>query len=76
MTLTAIKSSKNTRFLLSEQVKELLLQKGFLKVFNYQDYQYYKEQVKHSFNKALAIAELFISDNDTTNTSDFNDYIF
>lgn len=76
MTLTTIKKNKNKRFLLSEQVKELLLQKGFLKVFNYQDYNYYKEQLKDSFNKAIDIAERFISDNDTTNTSDFNDYIF
>ena len=43
MTLTTIKKGKNTRFLLSEQVKQLLLQRGFLKVFNYQDYNYYKE---------------------------------
>ncbi|WP_341221043.1 hypothetical protein [Polaribacter atrinae] len=76
MTLTAIKKDKSKGFLLSEQVKTLLLQKGFLKVFNYQDYNYYKEQLKHSFNKALDIAERFISDNETTNSSDFNDYIF
>lgn len=76
MTLTAIKKDKNKRFLLSEQVKTILLQKGFLMVFNYQDYNYYKDQVKEAFNKSLAIAELFISDNESENNSDFNNYIF
>jgi hypothetical protein len=76
MTLITIKKGKNTRFLLSEQVKTILHEKGFLKVFNYSDYNHYKEIVKDAFNKALAIAELFISDNETTNNSDFNEYIF
>ena len=76
MTLTAIKSNKNKRFLLSEQVKTILQEKGFLKVFNYQDFNHYKDQVKEAFNKAVTIAELFVLDNEEANSSDFNDYIF
>jgi len=76
MTLTTIKSDKNKRFLLSEQVKTRLQEKGFLKVFNYPDYNHFKNQVQEEFNKCYAIADLFISENEGTNTSDFNDYIF
>lgn len=76
MTLITIKSGKNKRFLLSEQVKKILQEKGYLKVFNYSDYNHYKDQVKEAFNKAVAIADLFISENKETNNSDFNDYIF
>lgn len=76
MTLTTIKKDKSKRFLLSEQVKNILQKKGLLKIFNYQDYNYYKEQVKEAFNKAVTIAELFILDNEDANSSDFNDYIF
>ena len=76
MTLTTIKSDKSKCFLLSEQVKNHLQEKGFLKVFNYPDYHHFKNQVQEAFNKSYAIAEIFISDNEGANTSDFNDYIF
>lgn len=76
MTLITIKKDKNKRFLLSEQVKTRLQEKGFLKVFNYPDFNHFKNQVQEEFNKGYAIAELFISENEGTNTSDFNDYIF
>ena len=76
MTLTTIKSDKNKRFLLSEQVKTLLQEKGFSKLFNYPDYNYFKNQVQEEFNKCYAIADRFISENEEANTSDFNDYIF
>lgn len=76
MTLIKIKKYKNKRFLLSEQVKTRLQEKGLSKVFNYPDYQYFKNQVREAFNKSYAIAELFISENKEANESDFNDYIF
>jgi hypothetical protein len=76
MTLTTIKSNKNKSFLPSEQVKTILKEKGFLKVFNYSDYEYFKNQVQEEFNKTYAIAELFISENLESNKSDLNDYIF
>ena len=76
MTLTAIKKDKNKRFLLSEQVKTILHEKGYLKIFNYQDYNHFKSQVQDTFNKALAIANLFILENMSDNESDFNDYLF
>ena len=68
-------SRKNTSIKLSEQVKKYLSEKGYSSLFNYSDYQYYKAQVKEAFNKAYSIAELFISENNQTE-SDFNEYIF
>jgi len=76
MTLTTIKKDKNNSFLLSEQVKKILLEKGYLKIFNYAEYHHYKKNVKDVFNKAFTIAELFILDNEDTINSDLNDYIF
>lgn len=68
-------SRKNTSFKLSEQVKNYLSEKGYSALFNYSDYLYYKSQAKKAFNKAHAIAELFISENNQ-NESDYNGYIF
>lgn len=68
-------SHKNTAFKLSEQVKATLHEKGYSFLFNYSDYAYYKAQVKKAFNKAQAIADLFIQDN-TNQRSDYNGYIF
>ncbi len=76
MTLTAIKTDKSKAFLLSEQVKIYLNEKGFLKVFNYTDYEYFKRKVKNARNKAQEIALLFIEENQAINKSDFNEYIF
>lgn len=76
MTLTAIKTSKSKTFLLSEQVKRILNEKGFLKVFNYRDYEYFKAIVKSNFNRAQEIAKLFIEENQTTNESDLHEYLF
>lgn len=52
--------SKNNAFKLSEQVKNILHEKGYSFLFNYNDYKYFKSQVKNAFNTALAIAEKFI----------------
>lgn len=68
-------SHKNNAYKLSEQVKIILQEKGFSSVFNYADFLYFKKQVKKAFNKAQAIAELFIEENININ-SDFNEYIF
>lgn len=76
MTRIQSNSRKNTAFKLSNQVKKTLQEKGYSAIFNYQDYKYYKTQAKEAFNKAQAIAELFIQDNFSNNTSDFNEYIF
>lgn len=75
MTPIQSNSHKNTAFKLSEQVKATLHEKGFSFLFNYDDYKYYKAQAKKAFNKAQAIAELFIQDNNT-NESDFSEYVF
>jgi len=71
ITSTAKSTSKN----LSQQVKEILNEKGFSFLFNYNDYNFFKTQCKNAFNKAQAIAEKFIDDN-TQAESDFNEYIF
>ena len=75
MTPIQSNSHKNTSFKLSDQVKETLHAKGFSFLFNYNDYKYYKSQVKKAFNKAQAIADLFIQENNT-NESDFSEYVF
>lgn len=75
MTQINSNSHKNTSFKLSDQVKETLSAKGYSAVFNYQDFKYYKSQVKKAFNKVQAITELFIQEN-TNTKSDFNEYIF
>jgi predicted nucleic-acid-binding Zn-ribbon protein len=51
--------SKTTSFKTSDQVEAILQEKGLSKVFNYQDYDYFKKQCKKAFNHAQAIAELF-----------------
>ena len=57
MTRIQSTSHKNTSFKLSEQVKETLHAKGYSKIFNYQDYKYYKAQVKKAFNKDVPAKE-------------------
>jgi hypothetical protein len=74
MTHALSNSHKNTAFKLSEQVKATLHEKGFSFLFNYDDFKYYKAQAKQAFNKAQAITELFIQDNQTE--SDFSEYVF
>lgn len=71
-----VNEGKINPFLLSNQVKRKLQEKGYSKVFNYADYDYYKRKVKDAFNKVNAIVDLFIQDNMTTNQSDYQDYIF
>ncbi len=68
-------NDKNSAFKLSTQVKNILHEKGFSFLFNYNDYKYFKSQVSNAFNKAIAIAEMFIEYNGDNN-NDFNDYVF
>lgn len=68
-------NAKNSAFKLSEQVKNILHQKGFSFLFNYNDYKYFKKQVNASFDKANAIVNLFLEYHGENN-SDFNDYVF
>jgi hypothetical protein len=67
--------AKTTAIKLSDKVINILHEKGLSKVFNYNDYNYFKEQCKNAFDKANAIAELFIQDNNHEN-SDYHDYIY
>ncbi|WP_278035903.1 hypothetical protein [Flavobacterium nitratireducens] len=75
MTQIQSNSHKSTSFKLSEQVKALLHEKGYSFLFNYSDYKYFKSQVKKAFNKAQAIAELFIQENQPQQ-SDYSEYLF
>mgnify|MGYP003607302490 CR=1 FL=1 len=68
-------NDKNSAFKLSTQVNNILHEKGFSFLFNYNDYKYFKSQVSNAFNKAIAIAEMFIEYNGDNN-NDFNDYVF
>jgi predicted transcriptional regulator len=75
MTPILSNSHKNTAFNLSEQVKATLHEKGYSFLFNYSDYKYFKEKAKQAFNKAQAITELFIQENQTEE-NDFSEYVF
>jgi predicted transcriptional regulator len=68
---TQTNNSKNT---LSSQVKQILSEKGYSFLFNWSDYHHFKDQAKTAFNKAFSIAEMFIEE--STQKSDFNEYIF
>jgi hypothetical protein len=72
--MTKQRTGKSNPFLTSEQVKSILHTHGLSKVFNYQDYKYFKGKVTRAFNKAQAIADLFIQEH--TTESDLNEYIF
>ena len=72
--MTPIKNKSNA-YKLSYQVKNILQEKGLSCIFNDNDYLYFKKKVKNAFNKAQAIAELFIEENLNTK-SDFNEYTF
>lgn len=59
----------------SEKVLEILTEKGLSKIFNYEDYNYFKKECKNAQNRAEAIAEKFIFWN-SHELSDFADYDF
>lgn len=67
--------AKNTSKNLSQQVTEILTEKGFSSLFNYSDYTHFKTQFANAFNKSQAIAEKFIEENQQAK-SDFNEYVF
>jgi citrate lyase synthetase len=75
MTTITSNTSKSNNFTLSTQVQNILHQKGFSHLFNYSDFQYFKKQAKDEFNKAEAIAQLFIEEN-RTEISNFQEYVF
>lgn len=59
---------------LSSRVKKILNEKGFSFLFNWQDYQRYKNQCEKAFNKAHSIADKFLMQ--AEQKSDFSNYIF
>lgn len=73
MTTTQLKTKSNS-FLLSEQVKSILHACGLSKAFNYSDYTYFKNKAVKAYNKAQAIADMFIEEYRAE--SDLNEYVF
>lgn len=72
--MTKQRTSKSNPFLISEQVKSILHSHGLSKVFNYQDYTYFKGKVTRAYNKAQAIADFFIEEH--REESDLIEYVF
>lgn len=72
--MTTQRRAKSKAFLISEQVKNILHSRGLSKVFNYPEYEYFKRKAKKSFNRAQAIANLFIQE--YNQESDFSEYQF
>jgi hypothetical protein len=68
-------NDKNSAYKLSTQVKNILHEKGLSFLFTYNDYKYFKIQVKNKFNQANEIANLFIQYHEP-NKNDYNDYVF
>jgi len=66
---------KNNAFKLSEQVKKILHEKGYSFLFNYNDFAYFKKQLKTTFNKAVSIAEMFIQYHEPEK-NDFSEYVY
>ena len=65
---------KVNNFQTSAIVKNILHEKGFSFLFNWSDYEYYKNQCKKAFNKPYSIAEKFIEQ--AEQDSEFNQYPF
>ena len=59
---------------LSDKVYHELQSQGFSKLFNWEDYQYFKKQSLNKFNQVEAIVSLFIFY--ASDESDFADYEF
>ncbi|MGV8914398.1 MAG: hypothetical protein ACOH1X_03005 [Kaistella sp.] len=60
---------------LSDKVYQILEEQGFTKLFNWEDYRFFKRESKDKPNPAQWIAEQFINWN-THELSDFADYEF
>lgn len=60
---------------LSDKVYQILSERGFSKLFNWEDYRFFKKESKDHPNPAEYIAQSFISWNNNQ-LSDFADYTF
>lgn len=59
---------------LSDKVYQELKLQGYSKLFNWEDYRYFKKQTQEEFNRVEAIVQLFIFY--SCDLSDFEDYDF
>lgn len=59
---------------LSERVKDILFIKGYDKVFNWDDFNYYIRMTAKAIHRAEAIANLFIEE--SNEISDYAEYEF
>lgn len=71
---TSRKQGKDKPKKLSDQVKEILFEKGYSFLFDYQEFRQLKKYAKKNFNPAQDIAEWFIQENNAK--SDFSDYVW
>lgn len=60
---------------LSDKVYQILQEKGFSKLFNWEDYRFFKRESTDKINREHWIAEQFINWN-SHEVSDFADYEF
>lgn len=60
---------------LSDKVYQILQERGLTKIFNWEDYRFFKKESQNKQNPAQWIAEQFISWN-SHELSDFADYEF
>lgn len=74
-TIKTHNNNKNTSIKLSDKVKNILHEKGLSFLFTYNDYNYFKSQIETAFDKAQAIADLFIQYHEPTQ-NDFSEYVF
>ncbi|MDK7375984.1 hypothetical protein QP519_10605 [Weeksella virosa] len=69
--------NKIRKISLEQQVKTLLHERGYSHLYTQMDFQYFRKFVKNEYNKAFAIACLFIKEaRESQINSDYNQYIF
>ncbi|WZL88315.1 hypothetical protein VS868_11980 [Salinimicrobium sp. 3283s] len=69
-----LNTSKSNSLKTSDQVKLILQEQGLSKVFNFNEYRLFRKRAKRAFNKAQAVAQMFIEE--YQNESDLLEYEF
>lgn len=57
-----LNTDKSKSLKTSDQVKLILQEQGLSKVFTYREYHFFKRRAKRAFNKAQAVAQMFIEE--------------
>ena len=69
-----LNADKSKSLKTSDQVKLILQEQGLSKVFNYHEYRFFRSRAKRAFNKAQAVAQMFIEE--YSSESDLLEYEF